>query len=715
MATKPVNFERDVVRHKRKFGKRSSSHFAIALSILAGSPVAANAQDALAPISASSSLAPRTESGRQIYEASQFARFAPQTALDMVRQIPGFTISQVSSDRGLGEATQNVLINGQRISGKGDSAETVLGRTAAKSVIRFEIADGASFNISGLNGQVLNAITKPDSFSGNFAWKPEFRRDLEPRWYNGEINISGTLGKGDYTFGINNNDSFRNGFHGSETNRNPAGGLLFSREQVATFYGDRPHIGGSYSLKSDSGTLFNTKASYEQFHFRRNVVADRFAPSLTNIKELSTGREDEWNMETSTDYEFGVLGGRLKLINYNRFEHSPFKNLFRRDFADATPPAGSRFDQVIDEGEIVLRSEYKWKSGRNDWQISLEGAKNFLDSTAQLFELDGAGIFQPQPLPGANSRVEEKRAQVILSYGRPLAKNLTLQTTLGGEYSKLSQTGANGLVRSFVRPKGSVALAWKASPRLDINARLQRKVGQLNFYDFLASVDLQDANNNAGNGELVPPQSWLADVEINRSLGAAGSIKLKFEAEKISDIVDQIPISATEESVGNLRSGAKRARGEVTASFLLDTIGLKGVKVDVSASYQTSRLRDPLTLTNRTINGDQRYGINVDFRHDIPSSNWAWGASIEDQGYEPYYRLDYQTLQYFNHPFLKAYIVNKSVFGLKVVAQLFNLSGQRDLSTEYFYVNRRNGPVDSVRTSEQRYGLFYRLQISGTF
>jgi outer membrane receptor for ferrienterochelin and colicins len=694
-----------------------------ALFLLTGTSSVAMAQDQSAAVAAeaastsppSTTLAPRTENSRQIYDAAAFIRFAPQTAQDMVRQIPGFTITQVSGDRGLGEASQNVLINGQRISGKGDSAEAVLGRTPAKSVVQLEIADGATFNISGLNGQVLNVVTKPDSFSGNFAWRPEFRSQLEPRWYNAEINISGTLGKGNYTIGLNNNDSFRNGFRGSELNRSLVGDPDFSRNQVATFYGDRPHIGASYSLKSESGSIFNTKASYEQFRFRRNIASDRFATGLLDIKELSTGRENEWNMETSTDYEFAALGGRLKLVNYNRFEHSAFKRLFRQDPVDGTVPTGSRFDQIVDEGEIVLRSEFKWKSGKNDWQISLEGARNFLDSTAELYELTPSDVFEPRQLDGANSRVEEKRAQIILSYGRPLAKNLTLQTTLGGEYSKLTQTGENGQIRSFIRPKGSVAFAWKATPRLDVNMRLQRKVGQLNFFDFLASVDLQDDNNNAGNAELVPPQSWLAEFEVNRSLGAAGSIKLKLEAEKISDIVDQIPINNTEEAIGNLRSGAKRARGELTSSFLLDSLGWKGAKLDITASYQTSRLRDPLTGFNRTINGDQRFGINIEFRHDIPNSNWAWGAYMEDQYYEPFYRLDYQTRQYSDKPFYLAFVEHKDVFGLKVRAQVMNLGGRRDYSYENFYVNRRDGAIDTVRTSGQRYGAFYRLQISGTF
>jgi outer membrane receptor for ferrienterochelin and colicins len=672
------------------------------------------AAEAASTAPSSTTLAPRTENGRQIYDAAAFTRFAPQTARDMVGQIPGFTITQVSGDRGLGEATQNVLINGQRISGKGDSAEAVLGRTPAKSVVQLEIADGATFNISGLNGQVLNVVTKPDSFSGNFAWRPEFRSQLEPRWYNAEVNISGTLGKGNYTIGLNNNDSFRNGFRGLEVNRNAAGGLLYSRNQVATFYGDRPHIGASYSLKSDSGSIFNTKVSYEQFIFRRNVASRRFETALADINELSTGREDEWSTETSTDYEFAALGGRLKLVNYNRFEHSPSKSLFRRDPVGGATPTGSRFDQIVDEGEIVLRSEFKWKGGKNDWQISLEGARNFLDSSAELSELVSSGAFVPRPLPGANSRVEEKRAQIILSYGRPLAKDLTLQTTLGGEYSKLSQTGANGQIRSFIRPKGSVSLAWKATPRLDVNMRLQRKVGQLNFFDFLASVDLQDANNNAGNAELVPPQSWLADVEINRSFGTAGSIKLKVEAESISDIVDQIPISATEEAIGNLPS-ARRIRGQINASFLLDSIGWKGAKLDLEFAAQKTALRDPLTGINRPISERGLYGYSIDFRHDIPNTNWAWGVFAEYGRDTGFYRLDYRFNGRTSAPFVLAFIQHKDVFGLKVTGQVMNLANQKDSSRELFYVARRNGPVDFTRDSEQRYGAFYRLQISGTF
>lgn len=46
------------------------------------------------------------------YTPADFERFAPRTALDMLQQLPSFSIREVSEVRGLGQASENVLING---------------------------------------------------------------------------------------------------------------------------------------------------------------------------------------------------------------------------------------------------------------------------------------------------------------------------------------------------------------------------------------------------------------------------------------------------------------------------------------------------------------------------------------------------------------------------------------------------------------------------
>ncbi len=663
----------------------------------------------------SESLQPRTENDRQIYDAALFVRFSPQTAIDMIGRIPGFNITEASSDRGLGEATQNVLFNGQRISGKSNDARTVLGRTPASTVIRIEIADGATLNIPGLTGQVANVVTKTTGITGNFLYRSQIRKNVDPQYFSAEIGIAGKLGKGDFTLGLKNGEnSYRGGGTGTESTSAADGTLLYTTARTNRFSGDRPALSGSYSRTSDAGNIFNSNLELSFNRERRVQTFDRTTPAATDIFDRATGKADERGLEISADYEFAVAGGRLKLIGFQSLKHTPATDTFRREYADGRSPEASIFDQLYGVGESVARAEYRWKAGATDWQISAEGAYNFLDVQSDLFVLNGAGSFQPEALDNASSRVAEKRGQVIGSYGRPVTKNITLQTQLGAEYSQISQTGANGLTRQFVRPKGSASLVWKASPKLDISARLERKVGQLDFGDFVASVDLRDANDNAGNAELVPPQSWLGAVELNRNLGPAGSLKLKLEQEWFTDVIDQVRVGSDGEAPGNLPS-AKRWSAEANATLLLDPIGLKGMKFELSGYLQRGRLRDQLTRLFRPINSERRYTYEINFRHDIPRSNWAYGAILENQRNAPFLRLNFIGDKFNDGPDLRAYIENKNIFGLRGRIALVNITRNKEKYRQTFYSGLRTGTPTSIRQGEAGSGTFLRFSVSGTF
>ncbi|MGB5722780.1 MAG: TonB-dependent receptor plug domain-containing protein [Parasphingorhabdus sp.] len=676
-------------------------------------PPAVHAQTA-----ATSSLQPRTENGRQIYDAGQFARFNPRTALDIVRQVPGFTIDTGDSDeRGLGQADENVLINGARISGKNTDAFTFLGQISAANVVRVEIVDGATLSISGLSGQVLNLVTNVDNatgLSGNFKWDPRWRRSGN-NWFNGEASISGKLGKGDFTISIEN-DAARNGVEGPEQVTDRFGNLLFERDEVARYRQDSPKLSGTFSRTSESGSVFNANGSYQISRRRESVATDRTQAGQPDIFELYNSRENEWNAEFSTDYEFALGSGRLKLIGLQRFEHSPVSDFFGQTFTDGiTPARGSRFDRVTDEGESILRAEYGWKTGGGtDWGFSVEGAYNFLDNEAALAVLDPQGNFQPVALTNADSKVTEYRGEFIGSYGRPLSDNLSLQATLGGEYSKISQSGAAGQSRSFVRPKGSVSLAWRPKSDLDVSLKVERLVGQLNFFDFVQSVDVSQNNGNAGNPELVPPQSWRAELEATQKLGPWGSMTVNIYGQKFSDIVDSIPITATTEARGNLDS-ANSYGVELVTSILFDPIGWRGAKLDLEGEVRKSALHDPLTGISRRISDDKIFTYEATLRHDIPGSNWAWGAGVEDFRYSDFLRLDQINRFRTGAPYSWIFVEHKDVFGLTVQANLGNLLGRSENFTRTVYANRRDGPIAFVEDRSREFGLIYRLTVSGSF
>lgn len=679
-----------------------------ATALLCALPAAAFAQPDATPAGSSQ--------GSVTYTPVDFARFNPRNALDMVEQIPDFTLLAVSDDRGMGQASQNILINGARISGKSNDARTTLSRISASAVQRIELVDGATLGIPGLTGRVANVIVVSNRIEGQFRWDPQFRRTVEDQLYTGSIGVSGRIGATDFTLSLSNTQGLRRGGVGPEITTDAAGTLLLTRDEVVTFHADQPRLAGSITREWGDGSVLNVNLAGELYLFDSRFVAQAFpTDGAPDYDDLFVQTEDEWNVEGSVDYAFDLGGGRLKLIGLQRFEHSPTTNAF--SFLDRVPGAvrmGSRLDRLADEGESVVRAEYDWGASGRQWQLALEGAYNFLDISNDFGTLQPDGSFALAPLPGGDTFVDEWRGEATLSRGWPLAPGLTLQTTLGGEVSKISQTGAGGLSRTFYRPKGSAALAWVASPRLTVNASVERQVGQLSFFDFAAFIDVQNDVPSAANTRLVPEQSWRVDGEVIRSLGPSGSITLGGYHEWISDIVDRIPLSATEEGVGNLPS-ARRWGVTARGTLLLDAIGWRGARLNGNAEFRGSSVRDPLTGDTRRISGDLRRRWSVDFRHDIPGSAIAWGGAISEDRNAPVFRLDQISDASLTRPITSVFIEHKNVFGLTVRLTARNLIDTRDDLRRDVYLDRRDGPIDFRERQFRRIYLIGVLAISGSF
>jgi hypothetical protein len=703
-----------------RFNAPARGRYALLIALL-GSAAPVFAQDAAPPPPPAEDTAPvATETaatpGSRTYTPADFARFAPRNALDMLNNLPGFAIESSDTERrGLGQATGNVLINGERWVGKSTDIFTELRRISAANVTRIEIADGATFNISGLTGQVANVITQNQGLSGNFVYRPQIRARRTPaRLLNGEISISGSLGpSSEFSLSFRNN-SFRNGNAGREVVFTPAGSILDVRDEVLFVDGEDPRLAGTFRRNFGDGSVLNLNAAFGLYHFNADEASPRSNP--TRLRDFHE-QEREHNYELGGDYEFGLGGGRLKLIGTHRFEHSPYSQNLIETFADGRPPFGQRFTQVADETETIARAEYRWRGGRNDWQVSLEGALNALDIENALFDLNAAGDFVPVPFPNSAATVEERRAEAMLTYGRPLSSNLTLQVSAGGEYSELSQTGAGGLTRTFYRPKGFVNLAWRPRPGLDISARIERVVGQLNFFDFVASANVSGGTTNAGNANLVPPQSWNAQIQATRNLGPWGTATARLYGRLISDIVDIIPIGAAGQSPGNLDESGTVYGLQWTSTFNFDPLGWRGAKLDMNLTFQKTSLTDPLTGQRRPFNENLTRQIELNLRYDRPGTDWAYGAGFFQFRQSAGFRLD-QSFRYLDTPGgLGLFIEHKDVFGLTMRASVDNLLGTNESFSRSFFDGRRNATNSNILFTEDRdrfYGPIFTLTISGT-
>ncbi|HMQ19653.1 MAG TPA: TonB-dependent receptor, partial [Sphingopyxis sp.] len=550
--------------------------------------------------------------GAQRYTPADLARFAPRTALDLVEKIPGFLIVTGTNggDRGLGQATENVLIGGERIANKATDARTALARIAADQVAYVDIVDGASLNVPGLTGQVANVVLVAGGGAGGgfvttIRWQPEWRPGLANNWLNGEISTTGRIGGTGVTISLKN-AATRQGHWGPEQVFDGAGNLLFVRDEHASYYNDPPRLSAALTRTAANGNKWNLNLGGQLQLIDNRTRGTSVQPGAGRVDELFTVTEDEYNYDIGGDYELGLGKGRLKLIGLYRFEHSPFVDTFVIDRA-VGGRSGERFRQTADESESILRGEYGWRTGGGtDWQVALEGAYNMLDVDAEYALLQADGSFLPVPFGGEKTRVEEKRGEASLTWGRALAPNLTAQLNLAAEYSELTSSGPGGLTRRFVRPKGKFALAWKVGPKTTINWFVQRRVDQLSFYDFASSVDVANNQGNSGNGLLVPPVLNRTELEVVQDMGRWGHASVAFAYGYAQDLVDQIPLSPTTEGRGNL-PGAHLYRLTTKGTLLLDPLGWTGARINADAPFRRNRVRDPLTGACRDQSFRQEY------------------------------------------------------------------------------------------------------------
>ena len=652
--------------------------------------------------------------GTRTYTPADFARYAPRTALDMLRQVPGFVIREAVVERGLGQATGNVLLNGQRISGKSDDIISQLNRIPAGNVLRIEIVDGATLRIPGLSGQVANILVRAGGISGQYSWRPEFRiHHTDPLFTRFETSVSGTQGPVEYTLGLENQSS-HSGAGGLTHLYDRNGFFLERRDDVWTGNFEQPRVSGRFVIDGPGSSVGNLNLSYRQFWFDYDEDGLRTGPGRPNRIRTVRQEEDGYNYEIGGDFEFAAGPGRLKLIGLNRFSHYVPETTVITSFADNSPDVGDRFARVGEESERIGRAEYRWRTLGGDWQISAEAAFNSLDNVSSLFVLNSLGEFEERELTGGTARVEEDRYEVMASYARPLASNLNFQLALGGEYSQLTQIGGGGLTRTFWRPKGQLTAAWKPNPRTDVNFRLQRRVGQLNFFDFLASVNLTDERENAGNPDLVPPQSWEAEVEFIRNLGRWGRTTLRVYGHLIDDIVDTIPIGATGESPGNV-DRAIRYGMESRSTINLDPLGWVGARVDARFILQRSRLDDPLTGQPREISNALTEFAEVTFRYDIPETDWAWGGGAYYQLAALNTRLTEVGRQWEGPVWAHLYVEHKDVYGLTVRATINNILGADSMWDRIVYEGRRTGPIAFYEIRDRTIGPIISFQIRGRF
>ncbi|TCJ39803.1 TonB-dependent siderophore receptor [Parafrankia sp. BMG5.11] len=672
--------------------------------------------DAAPPQSTEVASPTEAPAGRQVYTPADFTRYAPKTAADMIQQIPGFNIRESEQLRGLGQATGNVLFNGKRSSTKSESLFNLLTRIPATNVERIEIVDGATLDIPGLSGQVANIVYQSNALSGQFAWTGQVRAHYaDPLFTRGSVSVSGRSGALEYEAGIDNSDAGRSAAGGPTRILDRGNVLTELRSDTWTSNYDAPKISGKVTWNGAGGSVAHANAHYQRTYSRYDERGLRQLPGLPDRVRTLIERNDTWNYELGGDYEFGLGPGKLKLIGLRSYSHEPYLQQTLTEFDDGTAAVGDRFTQTGNLAETVARGEYSWKMFGGDWQLSGEAAFNTLDNVSGLFVLAPSGEFTEIPFPEGTGGVKEDRYEALLSFGRKLTDTLSFQLIGGAETSTIAQTGANGLTRSFFRPKGTLSLAWKPSEDFDASLKIRRRVLQLNFYNFLARAFLNDGNANEGNIDLRPQQDWSYEAEFNKKLGPWGSQQFRMIYRDVEDYVDIIPVAGGGEAVGNIAKSWAAAFIS-TSTIKFDPMGLKGLKLDVTGVIQESGLRDPFTGENRQWSNFATRQLNVALRYDMPQTDWAFGADANYTHFEPRYRSNSVDRTWEGPVFAGVFVENKDVAGLTVRAAVDNILNARSRRYREVYTGLRGvTPISFIEDRDRLIGPIFSVSVRGNF
>ncbi|MGB3456786.1 MAG: TonB-dependent receptor [Litorimonas sp.] len=674
-------------------------------------PFAAQARQ---EVVAAASDAPAAEALLETYPPAFFEQFQPQTALDMIERIPGFTLRGGNNDRGFGVADTNFLVNGRRPSTKSQSASDILSRIPVGTVKRLELLDGDSLDIPGLSGQVVNVVARAVELSGQWRYAARFEEGTEPQLLEGEITLSGNRGNLGFTLALESGqfrlseDSVERFFDGS-------GALIEDRTEDIFFDSNDPGANLALTWTPDNGHVANLNASVEMDN-ETSQIRESFTaidPSRTSGFSVADDGEDEIQFELGGDYAFplrlGGLDGQLKLIGLFSQEDGDERTVF------VNAPFGQEavrtiFSEEFTQGERIARAEYGFGLGEaHDLQVSGEYAFNFLESET-VFENNFV-------LPTADFvRVEEDRFNARVTDNWQVSPDLSLQMSLGAEYSRLQVVDPRSEAREFVRPKGFAAASYRMSDRYSVRARAERSVGQLNFGTFVNSRNLTDNLISAGNDQIKPSQSWDLSVELERTDDRLLSGRIRPFYEFIEDPIDRVLIDGQFEGPGNL-DNATRYGVEANATLLFDTLGVPGLRLEASGEIGDSEIEDPLTGEDRQVNNNTEYAYQLFARYDIPGTDIALTSEVQNDESSPFFRLDDIRIIDVRRAFLSFGAIHKDVWGMQLEIQATNLLDNTVIQQRNRFLgpDRRLGPLTRIERFERKRGPRLSVILTGTF
>ena len=601
-----------------------------------------------------------------IYNADSFSQYNPVTASDMLDRIPGVSLrgggpGSGRGDRGLGTGG-NLLINGQRIAGKGNSARDQLDRITAAEVERIEIIRDTSgaLNVRGAS-EVINVILLASQSRSSTTVELVNRLNHDDTLETGgSVAWSKQVGNFQALVNLEARPNYEN-----RDNRevrlgpnNELVGTLFEtniRDQQENTLSSNM----SYSL-GDHRMQLNAliREGDHPRPVRRDFVDFTDAGLVNRIEEEDVNREES-NWEVGGDYEFSFDdGSRLSVLFVANNE---IRNNVRERYSANPAEEGLSKNLFIDSRqerqEFIIQGNYNFSiTETQSLRVGIESADTQLDSSLLIGSSSGSepasasvgGLSPLLSVSNPGTKVQEIRYEGFAFHNWTLSDRSSLESSLVYETSEISQIGAVNKTRDFQFWRPSFDYRFNITENFRFRGTVKRSVSQLSFSSFAATTNEEDRDLNAlaGNPELEPQTSWDYEGQLEYRLpNDGGVISSNISYSDIDNYIGRInatidpnePLSAT----GNV-APAKRWAMFNRASIRLNSLSLPNAILGVTLGLFDSEIIDPFLKTKQRIGGRGFAGIN--FRHDITSLGLSYGIDYSHSIWGGNYDIDIKTI-----------------------------------------------------------------------